>query len=490
MAKMLGSRVARRKPGVLKPVLASRNAAHDLGEFCVIGERINPASRKAFQRELEEGDAQTVFKDAEAQAEEGANVLDLNLGVEKTLGAEVVRLAVQGLDKRSSLPLSLDIQTPELLEEALREYPGRALVNSSSCEPGDLARKLGLVKRYGGVLMLLAMARKIPETAEERIQTVQKALEAIKAAGISRDRVIVDPLVLSIGAGKDPRVTLDTIMEMDSVGVRTSVGLSNLSFGMPERPGINAAFLSQAVACGLTSAIMNPGDQTLMAVLKGALLLKHGRSTLKASSEIQDPLARALLSGKAKEVSRIVDEALSSRDPLDVSQNLLGKAMEDIGSLYESKRIFLPHLLFAAETAFPIFDYLNSKVSGGSFSRGKVMLATVEGDVHDIGKNIIGTVLRSGGFEVIDIGKDVSPEAVAKAAAELKPDIIGLSAMMTTTVGKVGETKLLLAERGYAGHVIAGGASMNPSLAERFGVGYSANGSECLALCKSLAGAK
>ncbi len=488
LCRMLGSRVARRKNGEQKTILASRNAAHDLREFCVIGERVNPASRPAFQAELEAGSLDTLLKDAQEQAEEGASVLDINFGVEKTLRPELIRAAVQALDKRSSLPLSLDIQTPELLEEALREYPGRALVNSSSCEADDLARKLALIKRYGGCLVLLAMARKIPDSAAERIQVVQKAMETIKAAGICRSRILVDPLVLSIGAGKDPQVTLETISELSCAGVLSTLGLSNLSFGMPDRSSINSAFLAQAIARGLSSAIMNPGDPVLMSVLKGALLIKNGRSTLKAASDIQDPLVRALLSGKGKDVGRIVDEALLARSALEVSQDILGRAMEEIGLLYEKKRIFLPHLLFAAETAFPIFERLNAKVEGGQSSRARVLLATVEGDVHDIGKNIIGTVLRSGGFEVIDIGKDVSPEAVVKVALELKPDIIGLSAMMTTTVGKVGETKALLSERGIACHVIAGGASMNPSLATRFDVGYSSNGSEALALCKSLCG--
>jgi 5-methyltetrahydrofolate--homocysteine methyltransferase len=486
MVRMLGNRVVRPRTPDKRSILASRNVEHDLSEFCVIGERINPASRKAFQAELEAGSAETAYKDAHDQAEEGAGALDVNFGVEKTLKPGFVRETIRGLDKRSALPLSLDIQTPELLEEALREYPGRALVNSSSCDPEDLGRKLALIKKYGGVLVLLSMARKIPETYEERIQTVQKALEAIKAAGISRERVMVDPLVLSIGAGKDPQVTLDTIEELACCGLKTIVGLSNLSFGMPDRSSINAAFLSQAVARGLTSAIMNPGDVVAMSTLRGALLLKNGRSNLKASSDIQDPLVRALLSGKAKEVSRIVDAALAERSPLAVSQDLLGKAMEDIGVLYETKKIFLPHLLFAAETAFPIFDALNAKVTGSSSSRGTILLATVEGDVHDIGKNIIATVLRAGGFTVIDAGKDRSPEEILAAARNHKPDIVGLSAMMTTTVGKVGETKALLAENGFSCPVLAGGASMNQGLAKRFQVHYSPNGSEALALCKAL----
>jgi 5-methyltetrahydrofolate--homocysteine methyltransferase len=486
MARMLGNRVARPRSPEKRSILASRNAAHDLSEFCVIGERINPASRKPFQAELEAGTLETVYKDAHDQAEEGACALDVNFGVEKTLKPGLVAEAIRGLDKRSSLPLSLDIQTPELLEEALREYPGRALVNSSSCDPEDLGRKLALVKKYGGVLVLLSMARKIPETSEERIQTVQKALEAIKAAKLSRERVLVDPLVLSIGAGKDPQVTLDTIGELACCGLKTTVGLSNLSFGMPERSSINAAFLAQAVARGLSSAIMNPGDSVVMSTLKGALLIKNGRSNLKASSDIQDPLVRALLSGKSKEVSRIVDAALAQRSPIEVSQDLLGKAMEDIGVLYETKKIFLPHLLFAAETAFPIFDYLNAKVSGESSSRGTVLLATVEGDVHDIGKNIIATVLRAGGFTVIDAGKDKSPQAILDEARALRPDIIGLSAMMTTTVGKVGETKAGLEAAGMECPVIAGGASMNEGLARRFSVHYCSNGSEALALCKAL----
>jgi 5-methyltetrahydrofolate--homocysteine methyltransferase len=486
MKRMLASTVVRKREYREPNILSSRNATNDLGEFCIVGERINPASRPGFQEELEGANCETVFRDADAQATEGASILDLNLGVEKTLKAETVAAAIQGLDKRSSLPLSLDIQTPEFLEIALREYPGRALVNSSSSDPADLARKLPLIKKYGGCLVLLALEKKIPDSAEERLAVVSRALSIAEAAGVDRSRVVVDPLVLSIGAGKDPHVTLEAISGLAGQGLKSIVGLSNLSFGMPDRPSINAAFLSQAVARGLTSAIMNPGDPLVMSVLRGALLIKHGRSSLKASSEIQNPLVRALLSGKAKEATRLIDEELAHKSALEISQDVLGKAMEEVGDLYEKKKIFLPHLLFAAETSFPLFDYLNSKVSGGVESRGRVILATVEGDVHDIGKNIIATVLRSGGFEVIDIGKDVSPATVLEKTRELKPDIVGLSAMMTTTVGKVGETAKLLSENGQACQVMAGGSSMNAKLAELFRVHYSSNGSEALALCKRL----
>jgi 5-methyltetrahydrofolate--homocysteine methyltransferase len=256
---------------------------------------------------------------------------------------------------------------------------------------------------------------------------------------------------------------------------------------MPNRSGTNAAFLSMAIDAGLSGAIMNSGDSVVMQTLFGALLLKTGKLEDAATGEETDPLVEALLSGRSKIVDAMVDEKLSSgASPIEVSQGFLGDAMERVGSLYEAKKIFLPHILFAAETAFPVFDRLNAMMTGDGACRGRVLLATVEGDIHDIGKNIVATVLRAGGFDVIDIGKNVPAERIVKCAKEHAPDIVGLSAMMTTTVGRVSEVAESLKVAGLNVTVISGGASMNAELADMYGVNYAGNSSGALTLCKEL----
>ena len=479
-----------RRRDVKQPqIITSRTAVFDLASaFCVIGERINPTGRRQLRESMRAGDWGVMLEEAAAQAHEGSHVLDVNFGVEKFFNRDNIADAVISLDRAVALPLSLDIQTPELMEAALCEYPGRPLINSSACDEESLSKKLPLLKKYGGVMILLAMKTDISPDAQERAKAVADALEYAGGMGLGRDRFIVDPLVLPQGAGGSHKTTLETIRLCSDMGLRTVVGLSNLSYGMPNRSGINAAFLSQAVDCGLSCAIMNSGDSVVMETLFGALLLKTGKLEDKITPELElDPVVSALLSGSRKTVDALVDEKLAGgMTPLDVSQNFLGGAMESIGALYGEKRIFLPHILFAAETAFPVFDRLNGMMTGEGASRGRVMIATVEGDIHDIGKNIVGTVLRAGGFGVTDIGKNVPASVIVSRAQELKPDIIGLSAMMTTTVGRIQEAAQALKSAGINTAVISGGASMNPELAELFGVRYSRDSNGALALCKEL----
>ena len=469
--------------------IASRTSVFDLSSaFCVIGERINPTGRKALRESMRAGDWGVMTDEAAAQVREGADVLDVNFGVEKFFTCEGVADALISLDQAVSVPFSLDIQTHELMESALREYPGRPLINSSACDEESLSKKLPLLKKYGGIMILLAMKNDISPDPLERFSVVENALKYAESMGLGSDRFIVDPLVMPQGAGYGHRTTLEVIKLCSDKGLRTVVGLSNLSHGMPNRSGINAAFLSQAIECGLSGAIMNSGDSAVMETLFGALLLKTGKLEDRTSEMELPPLVSALLTGNRKAVDSIVDEKLTAgMMPLEISQDVLGGAMESIGALYEEKRIFLPHILFAAETSFPVFDRLNGMMTGEGASRGRVMIATVEGDIHDIGKNIVGTVLRAGGFGVTDIGKNVTAAEIVRRAEELKPDIIGLSAMMTTTVGRIQEVSQTLKSAGINTPVISGGASMNPELADLFGVRYSKDSSGALALCKELA---
>jgi len=466
---------------------SSRTKLVTLSPFMPIGERINPASRKKFQEEIEAMDFHRIATLAKEQEEEGAKLLDLNLGIEKILTQEHFNRVVIELDKISSNPLSFDIQTTKYLYRALDEYAGRPLINSAKVTDRSIEKKAEILKRHGGVLILLAMGKKIPETADERVQTILEGIRRFEKLGITQDRIIADPLVLSLGAGKDPDVTLQTIRKLTALGIKTTMGLSNLSFGMPMRSGINAAFLSRAMERGLSSAIMNTGDAELFSVMRGSLSLKGEKYESDMKINTDNEITEYLLNGQSDRIDAVIDEALKHKTPLEISQQVLGAAMNEIGTLYGRKEVHLPQLILAAETSKPVFDKLND-LSGKSIkSIGKVIVATVEGDVHDIGKKIVGTVLSSGGFEVLDIGKDCKAEDILEAVRREKPDILGLSAMMTTTVGRVQEVKQLLNEKSIDVKLISGGASMNRKLAEDFGCdGYSKDATGALDLCKEL----
>lgn len=486
---------SRSRPADDRRVITSRTSFYSFGGpggFCKIGERINPAGgQTALRDSLRARDWSMAADIAAAQTREGADVLDVNFGVERFFDEDAIADAFIALDRAVSTPLSIDVQTISFLERAMAEYPGRPLINSSMCDEASLEAKLPLLKKYGGMMILLAMDGDIPPTADLRLAAVDRALEfAKKKFGLAPDRFIVDPLVMSIGAGGDPRATLATIRGATERGLLTTMGLSNLSHGMPNRGGINAAFLSRAVEAGASSAIMNTGDVALCETLYGAITLETGMvGAPDVCGDEPDPLVDALLSGQKKIVDEIASERLASgMSPMEVSQSVLGGAMERVGDLYEKKKIFLPHILFAAETAFPVFDRLNAMMaSDGVSSRGKVLIATVEGDIHDIGKNIVATVLRAGGFDVVDIGKNVPTSEIVRRATDERPDIVALSAMMTTTVGRVQEVAAALESARIKSAVISGGASMTSELAKMFGVSYSDTSSDALDLCKKLA---
>ncbi len=469
-------------------VFCSRTRTAPLYPFAIIGERINPASRPAFASQLANGDLTTLLEEAVAQQAKGAHLLDVNFGIEKTLDPDVVVQAIRALDAHDALPLSLDIQTPSLLEKAMREVAGRPLLNSARVTDKNLPRRAALLNKYGGMLLMLAMGSEIPETAAGRLAVVEDGLRRLEDAGIERHRVIADGLVLSFGAGKDPKVTLETIAGLSRLGVATTCGLSNLSFGMPDRSAINAAFLAQAVHFGLSSAICNPLDDLLMDTLRGSLALR-GDTVIASSGEIsEDPWVTALLRGDASGLKRLVEQEINAGvSATDIGTGHLSSAMREIGEMYGQKKIYLPQLLLAADVSRPAFDMLQERMETPMARKGRVLLATVEGDVHDIGKRIVGTVLESGGFEVVDIGKDVPAPEVLSAVREHRPSIVGLSAMMTTTVGRVEEVRQELEQAGLKVKLIAGGASMNADLAERFGCdGYAPSASSVVSLCESL----
>ncbi|MCK5050510.1 MAG: homocysteine S-methyltransferase family protein [Candidatus Cloacimonetes bacterium] len=471
----------------VKQTLSSRTIIKDVTPFTIIGERINPASRKKFQQQIIDGDFSTVLQEAEAQKHEGATVLDINLGIEKMLDFSHFQDVIRKLDKQSSLPLSMDIQTNKYLEQCLREYPGRPLINSARITPKSLERKSKLLKKYGGMLILLAMGKQIPETVDERVQLILEGIKVLEENGISRDRVFADALVLSLGANNDPEITRRTIRQLSKLGIKTVIGLSNLSFGLPDRSYLNGAFIAQCVNSGLNAAIMNSGDNFVMDNLHGSLKLKGQELCPSSKLEIDDPILKLMFTGETQILKQEIEKMLSDHTPIEISQNILGKAMEKVGNLYAKGKIYLPQLLMVNDTTQPVFDYLNSLTSESKRYKAKVVIATVEGDIHDIGKKIVGTVLKSGGFEVIDIGTDISAKKIIEAVKEYNADILGLSAMMTTTIDRIEEIAGLIKKEGIKVILVAGGASMNENLAVKFGCnGYCPNAINVVEMCEKL----
>jgi 5-methyltetrahydrofolate--homocysteine methyltransferase len=468
--------------------LSSRTILKPVEPFLVVGERINASAKKKLLAQIQHYDFSEIISLAQKQQDEGAAVIDVNPGIEKLLAAEHIRALIQTLDRQSTLPLSVDIQDDEFLRVALEEYAGRPLLNSANVRQEHLLTRLNLIKRHGGLLIVLAIEDEVPPSAEERIKVLEKAIKIIQEQGVELSRIFFDPLVLPHGAGHDFRETIKTIHFLREKGLNSIIGLSNLSYGLPEREKINAAFLSLCLSAGLKAAILNTSELTTMNVLEGGLALQglELKELKKTSAQSEEPVVNLLIRGKKDELKALVEEKLKELTPLSVSQNLLGRAMEKIGQLYASGEIFLPHLILSAETARPIFDYLNSLIPEKATRRGRILLATVEGDIHDIGKNIVATIFRSSGFEVMDLGKNVPAETVVLEAKKLKPDVIGLSAMMTTTVGRVKETADLIKSENLNLPILAGGASMNQELAERFEVYYAKDALQALEICHQL----
>ncbi|AEH50620.1 homocysteine S-methyltransferase family protein [Pseudothermotoga thermarum] len=485
MVEYIGNQKPKSKEPSKRQFVSSRTVMKPVEDFLIIGERINASGKKKLQVQIQQKDFSTIVQLAQEQEKEGCAVIDVNLGIEKLLEKDHFKQVIIELDRVSALPLSLDIQNLEFLETAAKEYVGRPMINSALAREDHLIERLKILKRYGGILIVLTMEKDIPKTPEERFKLALKAVEIIKKEGVDLDRIFFDPLVLPVGAGNDYRVTVKTIELLNSAGLKTCIGLSNLSFGMPEREKVNAAFLALCMEAGLKAAILNSKETTTMNIIEGMLLLK-GKELAKTKVEFEDPLVEWIVKGQKDKVMDFVKEKLKDLDPLTVSQQILAKAMERVGKLYSEGVIFLPQLILAAETVQPVFEYLNSLLTDSKVKLGTVVLATVQGDIHDIGKKIVATVLRSGGFEVYDLGKDVPADKILESVKKIKPDIVGLSAMMTTTVGRVKEVADLLKENGVNVVVIAGGASMNKELAEKFGVLYAKDALEGLEVCKKI----
>ncbi len=481
----------------------------------VVGERINPTGKKRFQQALRENDMNYVLEQAVSQVEAGAQVLDVNVGAPGVDEPALMPQVVKALQSVTGLPLQLDSSNVQALENGLRVYNGKPIVNSTNGEEEKLKAILPLCKKYGAAIVGLAIdERGILPAAEDRVAIARRITEAALAAGIPREDIYIDCLTLTASAQqKDVLATVQALEACKKeLGVRTILGVSNISFGLPCRPYLNTTFLTMAMYAGLDLAIMNPSSEEMMAAVyaynvltnrdqQSTQYIERYANRVPASQALKQaaqavPAASASVSGESAEVSgpyapliKAVEKGLKgdaaaqtralleTKQPLDVVDEALIPALDIVGAKYEKGTLFLPQLLQAASAAQSAFEEIKTAIAKkgeGSASKGRIVLATVKGDVHDIGKNIVKVILENYGFEVIDLGRDVPVETVVDTVREKDVHLVGLSALMTTTLKSMEETIAALHEAGLDCKIMVGGAVLTPEYAEKIGADWYA----------------
>lgn len=482
------------------------------GSFMVIGERINPTGKKKLQEDLRNNSFGLALKMAEEQTVNGAQILDINMGMNGIDEGAMMEQLIHELPAVSDLPLSIDSSYIEVIERALRVYPGRGLINSISYEETKCRPLMKVAAKYGAMVILLPLSDKgLPESLDEKKDIIHKLLQVAKEEGINNDSIVIDGLVTTVGANKNAALeTLETIKYCKEVlRLPTVCGLSNISFGLPERINVNTAFLTMAIANGLTMAICNPDQSILMnAALASDLLLAKQNSdnnyvenvvslateaAIKKSSNATEDgslIFNDVLKGNKGEIEVHIKNALDNgATPQYIIDNELIPAVTKVGQLFEEKKYFLPQLIAGATTMDIAITYLTPylKTNEISVPKGTVVMATVEGDIHDIGKNLVVLMLKNYGYRVIDLGKDVKKEVIIETAIKEKADIIGLSALMTTTMMRMKEVCQLIKEKNLPFKVIVGGAVVSQSFADEIGAdGYSDDANEAVKVVDKL----
>ena len=477
----------------------------------VVGERINPTGKKRFQQALREGDMNYVLEQAVSQAEAGAQILDVNVGAPGVDEPVLMEQVVKALQSVTSLPLQLDSSNVEALARGLRVYNGKPIVNSTNGEPEKLAAILPLCKKYGAAIVGLAIDEKgIQPKAADRVAIARRITEAALAAGIPREDIYIDCLTLTASAQQED--VLATVQALEAckkeLGVRTVLGVSNISFGLPCRTYLNTTFLTMAMYAGLDLAIMNPSSEEMMAAVYAYNVLtnrdkqstkyierfadrvpastalaqaaKAAPAASAAEAELTGPYAalmKAVEKGLKGDAAAHTRALLAEKQPLEVVDEALIPALDIVGAKYEKGTLFLPQLLQAASAAQSAFEEIKTAIAQkgeGSASKGRIVLATVKGDVHDIGKNIVRVILENYGFEVLDLGRDVPVETVVDTVREKDVHLVGLSALMTTTLKSMEETIAALHAAQLDCKIMVGGAVLTPEYAEKIGADWYA----------------
>ena len=519
--QMLNGVFADCKPGrpehPMLSVICSPVDCVNVDGITVVGERINPTGKKRFQQALRDGDMNYILEQAVSQAEAGAQILDVNVGAPGVDEPALMEQVVKALQSVVSLPLQLDSSHAEALERGLRVYNGKPIVNSVNGEPEVLEKVLPLCKKYGAAVVGLAIdERGIQPKAEDRVAIARRIKKAALEAGIPQEDIYIDCLTLTASAQQED--VLATVQALHTckteLGVRTILGVSNISFGLPCRPYLNTTFLTMAMFAGLDLAIMNPSSEEMMAAVYAYNVLTNrdkqsGRYIARYADQVpasaalakamQDkaasgvpaaaeaagpavsgpyaPLMKAVEQGLKGEAAACTKALLAEKEPLELVDEALIPALDIVGVKYEKGKLFLPQLLQAASAAQSAFDEIKTAIAqrgGAGASKGRIVLATVKGDVHDIGKNIVKVILENYGFEVIDLGRDVPVETVVETVREKDVHLVGLSALMTTTLKSMEETIAALHAAKLDCKVMVGGAVLTPEYAEKIGADWYA----------------
>ncbi|MBR2957598.1 MAG: homocysteine S-methyltransferase family protein [Clostridia bacterium] len=462
----------------------------------LIGERINPTGKPKLKAALKENNLEYLCTEAVNQENAGADILDVNVGISEIDEVRVLEAAVKKVSQVTDLPLQIDTSNTTALEKALRAYVGKPLINSVNGSEESLNTVLPLAAKYGAMVVGLTLDEKgIPETAEGRIQIAKRIISRAAEYGIDKSDIIIDPLTMTISTSDVGALpTLDSLQYIKStLGVHTVLGVSNISFGLPNREKINSAFFTLAMQKGLSAGIVNPLNSAMMdayysynalyAYDKGCLeyisnnpvnsVQADAKPVQKATAQTADDLKTAVIKGMSEKAAEETEKLLKGKQPVEIIDGYLIPALDEVGLQFENKRLFLPQLLIAASAASAAFDVIKKHLSaeGTTQQKGKIILATVKGDIHDIGKNIVKVLLENYGYEIIDLGRDVSAEEIVSSAKENGVTLVGLSALMTTTVPNMAETIELLRKE-HDCKVMVGGAVLTQEYSEQIGADF------------------
>ena len=523
-------RIRHREPGTLRYLTSERKTvAFGLDDnFMIIGERINPTGKKKLQAQLKEGSMEMVSAFAEEQEACGASILDVNMGMSGIDEKAMMLQAIETVTGLTSLPLSIDSSHVDVIEAALRRYPGRALINSISYEKVKFEALLPIAKKYGAMFILLPLSDAgLPENLQEKIEIIEKVQKRAYELGMRKEDIIVDGLVATVGANKTAAIeTLETIRYCKENGLATTCGLSNISFGLPERSYVNTAFLTMAVQAGLTMAIANPSQELLVSLAFASDLLLNkagadiryinlmeavkekreamGETAVKptgipiagrkaetpGSGSILEKLRADVLKGNINGIAADTKQAVEEgNEPKMLLDDVLLPGINEVGELFDKGTYFLPQLIASAEAMKASIEYLEPLLMEDNSGKEMptVVIATVEGDIHDIGKNLVALMLKNYGFHVIDLGKDVPKEKIIEAAVKYKAQVIALSALMTTTMQQMKHVIAYVKEKEVDAKIIVGGAVITQEYADEIGAdGYSRDAAEAVKLTQRI----
>ncbi len=483
------------KPPVYKEhtLVSSYGGAVTLGEIpVIIGERINPTGKKRFKQALQEHDIDYILKEGITQQEKGAHILDVNVGLPDIDEIQMMEEVVTKLQSVTSLPLQIDTVDVRAMEAAMRIYNGKPMINSVNGKQESMDAVFPLVQKYGGVVVALTLDESgIPQTAKGRLEIAGKIIEEAKKYGIDKKDIIVDVLAMTISSdAAGAKTTLEALkLVRETYKVGTVLGVSNISFGLPDRPVINANFYTMAMQQGLSAGIINPSSEAMMRSYYSYLALMNydnncemyiahcgnTKSETAVTAPVKMDLRYAIEKGLKEEAHGISKEMVQKMPPLEIINGYLVPALDTVGKGFEEGSVFLPQLLMSAEAAKEAFAVLKEAMEKTGLSeerKEKIVLATVKGDIHDIGKNIVKVLLENYSFDVIDLGKDVEPEVVVAAVKEHHIRLVGLSALMTTTVTSMEETIRLLRKEAPECKVMVGGAVLNQDYADMIGADF------------------